>query len=152
MASNHFPFLSYLISYEPLNMALRAHWQDPIGLETINTIVKTLIPTWTNGLHPVQLELVSTTLDGQYYSSTYSAANRLPGIRFPTANLRKLLRPSSFTAPTLHSSLPKLCCSFWTRTRSSSSSRLPSFFCKLSRTLPRRLLISPGSSSRKTCL
>ena len=42
-------------------------FQDPIGLETFNTIasVKTLIQTWTNGLHPVQLELVSTILDGQ---------------------------------------------------------------------------------------
>ncbi|KAF8237647.1 hypothetical protein L208DRAFT_1388821 [Tricholoma matsutake] len=46
-------------------MALRARWQDQIGLETINTIVKILIPTWTNGLHLVQLELVSTILDGQ---------------------------------------------------------------------------------------
>jgi superfamily II DNA/RNA helicase len=46
-------------------MASRARWQDPIGLETINTIVKTLIPTWTDGLHSVQLELISTILDGQ---------------------------------------------------------------------------------------
>ena len=46
-------------------MASRARWQDPIGLETINTIVKTLIPIWTNGLHPVQLELISTILNGQ---------------------------------------------------------------------------------------
>ena len=42
-----------------------ACWQDPIGLETICTIVKTLTPTWNDGLHPVQLELVSTILDGQ---------------------------------------------------------------------------------------
>ncbi|KAF8240165.1 hypothetical protein L208DRAFT_1234723 [Tricholoma matsutake] len=46
-------------------MATRAHWQDPIGLEIINTIVKMLIPTWTNGLHPVQLKLVSTILNRQ---------------------------------------------------------------------------------------
>ncbi|KAF8219682.1 hypothetical protein L208DRAFT_1338624 [Tricholoma matsutake] len=46
-------------------MAARTCWQDPIGLETINTIVKTLIPTWTNGLHLVQLELVLMILDGQ---------------------------------------------------------------------------------------
>jgi len=42
-----------------------ARWQDPIGLETINTIVKKRIPTWPNGLHLVQSELVSTILDGQ---------------------------------------------------------------------------------------
>ena len=46
-------------------MATGAHWQDPIGLETIQTIVKKIIPTWTDGLHPVQLELVSAILDGQ---------------------------------------------------------------------------------------
>ena len=40
-------------------------WQDPAGLETINTIVKKLIPTWTNGLHAVQLDLVSAILDGK---------------------------------------------------------------------------------------
>ena len=34
------------------------------GLETINTIVKKLIPTWTNRLHEVQLDLVSAILDG----------------------------------------------------------------------------------------
>jgi superfamily II DNA/RNA helicase len=46
-------------------MATGARWQDPIGLVTINTIVKKLIPAWTDGLHPLQLELVSTILDGQ---------------------------------------------------------------------------------------
>ena len=46
-------------------MATGARWQDPIGLETIQTIVKNIIPTWMDGLHPVQLELVSTILDGQ---------------------------------------------------------------------------------------
>ena len=46
-------------------MATGARWQDPIGLETIQTIVKKLIPTWMDGLHPVQLELVSAILDGQ---------------------------------------------------------------------------------------
>jgi superfamily II DNA/RNA helicase len=44
-------------------MAQGPRWQDPVGLETINTIVKKLIPTWTNGLHEVQLELVSAMLD-----------------------------------------------------------------------------------------
>ena len=46
-------------------MATGAHWQDPFGLETIQTIVKKIIPTWMDGLHPVQLELVSAILDGQ---------------------------------------------------------------------------------------
>ena len=46
-------------------MATGARWQDPIGLETIQTIVKKLIPTWMDGLHLVQLELVSAILDGQ---------------------------------------------------------------------------------------
>ena len=44
-------------------MAQGPRWQDPVGLETINTIVKKLIPTWMNGLHEVQLELVSAMLD-----------------------------------------------------------------------------------------
>ena len=38
-------------------------WQDPAGLGTINIIVKKLIPKWTNGLHEVQLDLVSAILD-----------------------------------------------------------------------------------------
>ena len=49
-------------------MATGARWQDPssIGLETIvNTIMKTLIPAWSDGLHSLQLELISTILDGQ---------------------------------------------------------------------------------------
>ena len=46
-------------------MATRARWQDPVGLETIRTIVKTLILTWNDGLHPIQLDLVSTILDSQ---------------------------------------------------------------------------------------
>lgn len=40
-------------------------WQDLIGLETITVIVKKVVPTWTNGLHAVQLELVSGILDGR---------------------------------------------------------------------------------------
>ena len=40
-------------------------WQDPAGLETINIIVKKLIPKWTNGLHEVQLNFVSAILDGK---------------------------------------------------------------------------------------
>jgi superfamily II DNA/RNA helicase len=44
--------------------ARQLRWQDPEGLDTINSIVKKLIPNWTNGLHAVQLELVSAILDG----------------------------------------------------------------------------------------
>ena len=50
---------------ESTNMATGACWQDPIGLEMIQTIVKKIISTWTDGLHPVQLELVSAILSGQ---------------------------------------------------------------------------------------
>ncbi|EDQ99590.1 uncharacterized protein LACBIDRAFT_334843, partial [Laccaria bicolor S238N-H82] len=46
-------------------MTTGACWQDPIGLQTICTIVKKIIPTWTDGLHPVQLKLISVILDGQ---------------------------------------------------------------------------------------
>ena len=46
-------------------MARGPHWQDPIGVATINAIVKKLIPEWMNGLLAVQLELVSAILDGQ---------------------------------------------------------------------------------------
>ena len=55
-------FLNGLNPYESIDMAC---WQDPIGLETRCTIVKTLIPTWSDGLHPFQLKLVSTILDCQ---------------------------------------------------------------------------------------
>ncbi|EDR05804.1 uncharacterized protein LACBIDRAFT_302572 [Laccaria bicolor S238N-H82] len=46
-------------------MARQPRWQDPQGLDTINNIVKKLIPDWTNGLHAIQLELVSALLDGK---------------------------------------------------------------------------------------
>ena len=46
-------------------MASRLRWQDLVGLETIKTIVKKVLPTWTNGLHAIQLELVSGILDGR---------------------------------------------------------------------------------------
>lgn len=45
-------------------MASGHRWQDVVGLETIKLIVKKVVPTWTNGLHAVQLELVSGILDG----------------------------------------------------------------------------------------
>jgi len=40
-------------------------WQDLTGLETINVIVKKVVPTWTDGLHSAQLELVSGIIDGR---------------------------------------------------------------------------------------
>ncbi|KDR67064.1 hypothetical protein GALMADRAFT_216724 [Galerina marginata CBS 339.88] len=46
-------------------MASTPRWQDQVGLETIQAIVKQIVPTWTNGLHVVQLELVSGILDGR---------------------------------------------------------------------------------------
>ncbi|KAJ7245376.1 P-loop containing nucleoside triphosphate hydrolase protein [Mycena haematopus] len=39
-------------------------WQDPLGRDTINKIVKKLIPAWQNGLRPVQEDLVAAMLDG----------------------------------------------------------------------------------------
>ena len=44
-------------------MAQQPCWQDPEGHNTINTIVKKLILNWMNGLHAVQLELISVILD-----------------------------------------------------------------------------------------
>ena len=46
-------------------MALGHRWQDLACLETIKAIVKKVVPTWMNGLHVVQLELVSGILDGR---------------------------------------------------------------------------------------
>ena len=41
-------WLSLLFGWiEPTNMATGARWQDPISLETIQIIVKKIIPTWT---------------------------------------------------------------------------------------------------------
>ena len=37
---------------------------DAVGISSSDTIVKKLIPAWTNGLHEVQLDLVSAILDG----------------------------------------------------------------------------------------
>jgi len=66
-------------------MAPGHRWQDPIGLETINVIVK-IVPSWTNGLYLVQLELVSGILDGKdilFCTATgdgKSAAFAIPGL------------------------------------------------------------------------
>ena len=48
-------------------MARQPRWQNPEGLDTINTILRSrkLIPSWTNRLHAIQLELVSAILDGK---------------------------------------------------------------------------------------
>jgi len=67
-------------------MATGACWQDPISLETIQTIVRMIIPTWRDGLHPVQLKLVSSILDGQDIfcctatGDRKSAAFAIPGL------------------------------------------------------------------------
>ena len=73
-------------------MASRPRWQDPGGLATINDIVKKLIPTWTDGLHAVQLELVSAILDGEdvlCFTATgdgKSAAFSIPVLLFQAYN------------------------------------------------------------------
>jgi superfamily II DNA helicase RecQ len=86
LKTRFYHFLNGLSSYSSTNMATGARWQDPNGLETINTIVKTLIPAWRDGLHPLQLELISTILDGQDIlcctatGAGKSAAFAIPGL------------------------------------------------------------------------
>ncbi|KAJ7635589.1 P-loop containing nucleoside triphosphate hydrolase protein [Mycena polygramma] len=46
-------------------MVRNLRWQDPDGLKTLRTIVKTVIPQWKNGLRPMQEELVAPILDGE---------------------------------------------------------------------------------------
>jgi len=57
-------------------MARPPRWQDPEGLDTINTIVKKLIPNWANRLHAVQMELVSAILDGKSVLCCTATGNR----------------------------------------------------------------------------
>ncbi|KAK6966546.1 hypothetical protein R3P38DRAFT_2816039, partial [Favolaschia claudopus] len=45
-------------------MPSRPLWKDEIGRETINSIVKKVIPAWTQGLRPFQLDLVAPLLNG----------------------------------------------------------------------------------------
>ncbi|KAJ7321045.1 hypothetical protein DFH08DRAFT_713166, partial [Mycena albidolilacea] len=45
-------------------MAQKLHWRATIGCNTIQKIVE-LIPTWKDGLCPVQEDLVSAILDGE---------------------------------------------------------------------------------------
>ena len=74
-------FESLRMHYDYQRMA-KPCWQDPLGLETINIIVKKIIPLWTNGLHTVQLKLISAILDGQdivlllYHYNTILARGR----------------------------------------------------------------------------
>jgi len=46
-------------------MAPKYRWQDPVGRETIITIIKKLVPEWKQGLHDWQLNLVVRILDGE---------------------------------------------------------------------------------------
>ncbi|KAF8176409.1 P-loop containing nucleoside triphosphate hydrolase protein [Mycena galopus ATCC 62051] len=46
-------------------MAPRHRWSDPIGAQTITTIVKKLVPQWKDGLYPAQLNLIVRILDGE---------------------------------------------------------------------------------------
>ncbi len=46
-------------------MASETLWQDPEGLSVIQRIVKKLIPKWTEGLWPVQLDSIAKILDGE---------------------------------------------------------------------------------------
>ena len=73
-------FLNGLNRYSSTNMATGARWQDPIGLETINTVVKTLIPAGSAHYS------ISTILDGQDIlcctatGAGKSAAFAIPGL------------------------------------------------------------------------
>ncbi|KAJ7436294.1 P-loop containing nucleoside triphosphate hydrolase protein [Mycena latifolia] len=49
-----------------VTMVLNIRWQDPIGRQTINTIVKKLIPKLKDGLRPVQEDLIAPVLDGEH--------------------------------------------------------------------------------------
>ncbi|KAJ7208662.1 P-loop containing nucleoside triphosphate hydrolase protein [Mycena pura] len=46
-------------------MAPRYSWRSTHGHRTIAAIVKKVIPQWTNGLYPTQLDLVARILDGE---------------------------------------------------------------------------------------
>ena len=67
MQSSHIPldFYSWIVynSHVYLRMAQGPHWQEPLGLATINTIVKKLISRWTSGLLLATCSLVSAILD-----------------------------------------------------------------------------------------
>jgi hypothetical protein len=67
-----FPLCNLQTLYEHQSME-KPCWEDPVGLETINTIVKKIIPLWTNGLHMVQLKLFQLSL----IDKTFSAALQL---------------------------------------------------------------------------
>ena len=44
----------------------RVHrWQGALGRDTINKIVKKLIPSWKDGLRPFQEDMISAMLDGE---------------------------------------------------------------------------------------
>lgn len=83
-------------------MATGPRWQDPIGLETISSIVRTIIPTWRDGLHPVQLELVSAILGGvdilccTATGDGKSAAFAVPGLVLVDYNAHPDAYPAGF--------------------------------------------------------
>ena len=81
-------------------MAPQPRWRDPEGLATINTIVKNLIPKWTNGLHPVQLEVVSAILDGEdVLCCTATGDGKSAAFSIPTLVLLEYKRtPGTFIA------------------------------------------------------
>jgi ATP-dependent helicase YprA (DUF1998 family) len=45
-------------------MTARISWRSDLGRDTLNKIVKKVVPAWKDGLRPVQADLVSAILDG----------------------------------------------------------------------------------------
>ncbi|KAJ7779224.1 hypothetical protein B0H16DRAFT_1838657 [Mycena metata] len=64
MRASHSLVSNTLIAWIYIAMARRLRWQSQIGRDTIQKIVTKVIPTWKNGLRPVQEDLVSAILDG----------------------------------------------------------------------------------------
>ena len=68
-------------------MAQQPCWQNPEGLNTINTILRSRkpIPNWTNGLHAIQLELISVILDWKdLLCCTATGDGKLAAFSIPT--------------------------------------------------------------------
>lgn len=45
-------------------MVRKLRWQSPLGRQTIQKIIKKVVPAWTEGLRPVQEDFTSAILDG----------------------------------------------------------------------------------------
>ncbi|KAK6975061.1 P-loop containing nucleoside triphosphate hydrolase protein [Favolaschia claudopus] len=77
-------------------------WKDESGRKTINDIVKKVLPAWTQGLRPFQLDLVAPILDGDDIlcctatGDGKSAAFSVPLLVLNEYNLNPHLYPKGF--------------------------------------------------------